>query len=181
MKFTTPSLLIGYNQILYIINNASENVTVTELKEAIIENVKEYYSRAWAIKCLDSYEDQELDKITLKEKIRSFFEKDNPTVTFMIDSKTGEARGIFKINTTLNSESENSSNAQQEEEENSESGNNYLTLTQNIGDMICSDYLIIKGRNYLNSNQGININNCHKITSNESLTNVLVFFKNMYL
>ena len=181
MKFTTPSLLTGYNQILYIINNASENVTVTELKEAIIENVKEYYSRAWAIKCLDSYEDQALDKVTLKEKIRSFFEKDNPTVTFMIDSKTGEARGIFKINTTLNSESENSSNAQQEEEENSESGNNYLTLTQNIGDMICSDYLTIKGRNSLNDDFTIAMNNCHKITSSESLINVLVFFKNMYL
>ena len=47
--------------------------------------------------------------------------------------------------------------------------------------MVCSDYLTIEGRNYLNSDGAIVPENCHIITSNESLTDVLVFYQNMYL
>ena len=169
MYFTTPSLLTGYNQALYIIDKAKSSATIIELKEAIMANVNEYYSRAWAIGCLSKKSDNipisDDVKTTLKDNMRSFFDNANLTVKFEINSKTGEAIGTFRVN-TLAAGSNN---------------NNFITIKQNVGDMICSDYLTIKGRNYLNSNHKISVNNCHKITSNESLTDVLVFFKNMYL
>ena len=133
-------------------------------------NVNEYYSRAWAIGCLNNEDDDALISNTnvknrLKTNMRNFFDNENLTVKFEINSKTGEAIGTFRVNTLVAGSN----------------NNNFTTIKQNVGDMICSDYLVIKGRNYLNSNHKISVNNCHKITSNESLTNVLVFFKNMYL
>lgn len=169
MYFTTPSLLTGYNQALYIINNAVEDATIIEIKDAIAINVNEYYSRAWAIGCLTVYGDEEKVskyKSVLQTQMMAFFDNKNLKVTFKINSKTGEALGLFHINTYITSPSEPSET---------------VTIVQNVGDMICSDYLTIKGRNYFDSNNRINVNNCHKITSDETLTDVLVFFKNMYL
>ena len=64
---------------------------------------------------------------------------------------------------------------------NTDSEYEYKEIEQNVGDMIRSDYLIIEGRNYLNSDGGITENNCKVITSNEHLENVLIFYQNMYL
>ena len=56
-----------------------------------------------------------------------------------------------------------------------------LTITENVGDMVRSDYLTIEGRDYLDSSGRISTANCHEISSNETLTDVLVFYQNMYL
>ena len=56
-----------------------------------------------------------------------------------------------------------------------------IEIEENVGDMIRSNYLIIEGRDYLNSNGEIDINNCHQITTNETLKNVWVGYNNMYL
>ena len=78
-----------------------------------------------------------------------------PTVTYEIHSDTGEAYGTFIINSS--------------------------EVTQNVGDMIRSDYLIIDERS--NFTFGKNINNerdCLKIQSSEKITDFLILFKNMY-
>ena len=90
-------------------------------------------------------------------------------MTFVINSKTGEATGEFYIKKITSA---------------SQTITNITTFTkeeENVGDMIISDYLIIEGRNYLNSNGEITLNECKKIFSNESLENVLILFENMYL
>ena len=96
--------------------------------------------------------------------MRNFFSNDSPSATFIINSKTGEALGRFSINMASDV-----------------TGASYQTIEQNAGDMVRSDYLVIEGRNYFNSDGEIDLNNCKKIQSNESLTNVLVFFQNVYL
>lgn len=167
--FTTPSILTAYNTAIQIFSSISSDKNKVTLLEEIKEKVHEYYARAWAVKCVNSIDfpeendpqkDEKIQNIkdNLKTNMGDFFEN-NPEVTFIINSKTGEAIGRFKVNT----------------------GSVHEEIEQNVGDMIRSDYLIIEGRNYLNSDGGITENNCKVITSNEHLENVLIFYQNMYL
>ena len=154
--FTTPSILTAYNTAIQIFSSISSDMQEVTLLETIKENVHEYYARAWAVKCVN---EKGVNSSTLKTEMRKFFETENAKVTFIINSKTGEAIGRFKVY----------------------NGSEYKEIEQNVGDMIRSDYLIIEGRNYLNSDGGITENNCKVITSNEHLENVLIFYQNMYL
>ena len=99
--------------------------------------------------------------------MRSFINQ-NKNITFTINSKTGEAKGSFWVK-QLRTTADKVDNA------------SFYEVDENVGDMIISNYLIIEGRNYLNSNGEISSSDCKEITSNEDLTDVLIFFKNMYL
>lgn len=167
-KFTTPSLLTGYNQAIKIFKAITANQTTkVEVLNDIATNVNEYYSRAWAVKCVNAVfgNNSTISGTSdLFTNMRRFFAENSPKVTFIINSKTGEAIGQFYIN-----------NASVVTE------NDYISITQNVGDMVRSDYLTIEGRNQLNSNGEIVAANCKQISSNESLSNVLIYYQNMYL
>jgi len=154
-KFTTPSILTSYNQAIKIFSLA-ESFNKVELLQQIRDTVNEYYARAWAIDCVNRHTSKE-DAIS---QMRDFFVRD--LVTFIINSKTGEAIGDFTIK--YRNDIENIEDK---------------TIKQNVGDMIRSDYLIIEGRDYLNENG--EINQCHEITTNEELSNMLVLYENMFL
>ena len=163
--FTTPSLLTGYNKAIQIFNGIISDISKVELLEVIKTSINEYYSRAWAVQCVNSINNDVItssDINTLCANMKEFFEVTDenentiyPDFTFVINSKTGEAIGNFDLNQG--------------------------TITQNVGDMIRSNYLVIEGRNHLNSNGGISTENCKKISSNLELKKVLFFYKNMYL
>lgn len=185
-EFTTPSILTGYNMAIKIFSEIADNTSVIEVRNKIKEEIKERYSRAWAVKCLNDFEnkrkqnDTDIIKIHRdsqnianddSEKIISLmrlFIPDDNLMTFSFDSKNGEAIGNFNINVDW-----------------VEQGNQKIysseNVQENVGDMVRSDYLTIERRNYLNSDGRIDLNNCHMISSNISLENILVFYKNMYL
>ena len=163
MEFTTPSMLTGYNQAINLINR---NLKKIELLDKIKTEVNEYYARAWAISVIQMSSDNTSIESKRNNMKAMFMQNENILpITFIIDSKTGEAIGEFQI----------------QELSNGGSVQLLRTVSENVGDMIRSKYLVIEGRDYLNSNGGIDLGNCHQITSNESLTDVLVFYKNMYL
>ena len=153
--FTTPNILTSYNEAIKIFSEAS-SFNKINLMEKIKEKVTEYYARAWAIKSVN----KTITLSELKREMKKFFNSN--TVSFIINSKTGEAIGTFNI---------------KYENNNGEEIN--LTVEQNVGDMIKSNYLIIEGRDRLNSNG--QIQTYHTITSNENLNDFLIFYKNMYL
>ena len=154
-KFTTSSILTSYNQAIKIFSSAT-SFNKVELLQQIRDTVNEYYARAWAIDCVNNHTSKE-DAIL---QMRDFFVRD--LVTFIINSKTGEAIGDFTI-----------------KYKNDIGDIEDKTIKQNVGDMIRSDYLIIEGRDYLNENG--EINQCHEITTNEELSNMLVLYENMFL
>ena len=221
-EFTTPSLLTGINRANYIFKTVPWNIALTDLREMIAEEVKEYYSRAWAVACINTLQEKyginKLEKtklvnstdkneyrVFLLNNLITFFTNIDPIVDedcskhisgnnsalsdiktnisngdkqcypiiFQFNSKTGEAIANFKIKQAVFPREENKLTTIENFEE--------KNVIENVGDMVCSDYLHIEGRNYLNSEGKIELNNCHKITSNEDLTKVLVFFKDMYL
>ena len=154
-KFTTSSILTNYNQAIKIFSLA-ESFNKAELLQQVRDVINEYYTRAWAIDCINN----NFSKEGAINQMRSFFISN--LVTFIINSKTGEAIGEFQIkmrNTQGNLEN--------------------LSIKQNVGDMIRSDYLIIEGRDYFNENG--EIEQYHEITTNEELTNMLIFYENMFL
>lgn len=163
--FTTPSILTGYNQAIKIFEDGNANgISIADIKTLIREKVNEYYSRAFAMQCISASDATASSALTaMKTFIATQTENGVTTsvnkATFIFNSKTGKAEGIFNVKVN----------------------NAYEQVVENVGDMVRSDYLIIEGRDYLNSNGMITTQNCHKITSNESLSNVLVFYKNMYL
>ena len=173
--FTTPSLLTGYNTAISIFS-ASEGKSIIEIKTQITNEVKEYYSRAWAIACLNKINSNESyiinnteasDVDNLKIYMQHFIDI-NTSFTFSFDSKTGEALGNFRVATL---------DANHNDVDNSFT---YLNVVENVGDMVLSNYLIIDEKNYLNSDGNIVAANCTQITSNDTLSNFLIFFKNMY-
>lgn len=89
----------------------------------------------------------------------------NP-MTFIFNSKTGEAIMKTKVRVATNNDIENSV---------------LVEIVENVGDMVCSDYLTIENRNFLNSDGKIDLAKCKKISSDLELSNVLVFYRNMYL
>ena len=172
-KFTTPSILTGYNQAIQIFSSAKDKYPASVITE-IREYVNEKYSRAWAIVCLNALSASKViddtDINTLKTNMKKFINANDTErpMTFSFNSKTGEAKGTFYVKQLKNT-SEDIDEV------------SFYPVEENVGDMIVSDYLIIEGRNYINSDGEISLQDCKKIESNEDLTDVLIFFENMYL
>lgn len=169
-SFTTPSILTGYNQAIKILKN-SVNKSVTQVISEIRDQIKEKYSRAWAVACANIYGSTVVLNNNyinnLINKMKSFIDT-NSVMTFIINSKTGAATGKFFVKVL-------------EGPSDSIDKSIFTEVEENVGDMIRSDYLFLDERNYLNSNGEIVLGNCYKITSNESLTNVLFLYEDMYL
>lgn len=177
MAFTIPSIYTGYNQAVSIIKNFSPGDAITEVEDAIKLGVNEYYSRKWAINCINTLKQNSAyvsnNMITASfanafiSEMKKLFVYGNTTksATFSFNSKTGEVIGIFTIN--------NGNNAN-------------LSITMSCGDMMRSEFIKLKDRNYPNANGNITNNECTEISTDCSsgyggLTNLLVTFKNMYL
>lgn len=170
-RFTTPSLLTGYNQGIKIFKNAL-NKPIADVKSEIIDTVREKYSRAWAIACLNAIGTSgaltQANVNTLVTNMATFI---NPeySMVFTVNSKTGSAIGRFQIKMLTSSASTVSNTT------------SYTTVEENVGDMVVSDYLILEGKDHLDANGNLTLANCKRISSNENLTNVYVLFNNMYL
>ena len=213
--FTTPSLLTSLNKSLYYFKHIIQNTATATVITDLIEQIPDYYARAWAIACVKSlntdkinvngghtialcnnmmalitnnnFKDLDNEIIIPNSNINAHFDitdqnsggsillnklatfspvsHANP-ITFIFDSATGEAIMQTSIRVAPENNIDNSE---------------IINIEQNVGDMVCSDYPIIEDRNYLNSNGQIDLANCTLITSDLDLSNVLIFYKNMYL
>ena len=179
MKFTLPSILLGYNQAIAIINDEDyvEGSTYLEdIRQALITGVHEYHARAWAMTSLDhaaeSYVNSSTQiiqsgfKSTFITKMKEFVSDNGITckdVSFSFDSKTGIALGTFNLPSSE-------------------------IHVEKVGDMLRSGFITITNRNYpcqdITSNHYnyITDNDCTLISTNypTGLKNVLITFKNMY-
>lgn len=153
--FTTPNILTSYNKAIKIFYE-SNSFNKIDLMDKVREKVTEYYARAWAIRSIN----KSTSLSELREEMKKFFYTND--ISFIINSKTGESVGTFNIRYQNNDGQETP-----------------LVIEENVGDMIKSNYLIIEGRDRLNSTG--QIETFHTITSSEDLNDFLIFYKNMYL
>lgn len=194
LKFTTPNFYTSYNQAIYLFNHEIDSTLDWEgLYGYIRDRVRHPAVRAWAAKVLDSYKASTGDTVvisSLKENIlnsMSYLLKDTNDavmpVTFTFDSKTGEAIGSFSYRKPTNTIP------------NSEEFNNFGTIVtdqeEDVGDMLYSNYITIKDRNYPDEHgeivqwrdDAIGHGFAHKVTHDvlTPLTHVQIEYKNIYL
>lgn len=183
-SFSTPGMYTGYNQALQLVDSFDNtNASYVEVLNALRLGIKEYYARAWAIYVMEKLfsENTLLPtgwKADFKEDMKQFlFDSDTNiglSATFIFDSSTGEALGKFNCRSAeLQKTQDNSLN-------NTET---IIIQEENVGDMVCSDYLIIRDRNILGSTRKLTVDNCSAITTDypTELTDALILYKNMYL
>ena len=186
-EFTTPGILTAYNKAIQIVDEIKSEASVYDLKKEFREKVKDKYMRAWCIYSLSKPTSlPEADNVTddmrtnIKTRLKGFFvpklkvtttendEQEVQNVTtneyyafFTFDSKTGISTGEFNVQVVKNQESKAE------------------IITENVGDMVLSNYLIINERNVL-ENGIIKTKNCTPITTNENLSNFSIVYDNMY-
>lgn len=191
MKFTTPSLYNGYNQAIEIVDKFNTGESVLDIETALKVGVNEYYSRAWALLCVQILKTlpADVNQTTLAitanfitdfhTRMRYFITSDGSNnyynVTFTINSKTGEVSGNFTIRA-------NTSNVI------STDMTSYSTIQveEDVGDMIRSGLIEIKDRNFPDGRGHINNLQCSAVTTDYpasygGLQNLLITYKNMYL
>lgn len=182
MRFTLPSLFLGYNQAIAVVSNFQTNSYVEDIRQALIVGVHEYYSRAWAIYCLDDMINNNLAINSSTQTITNGFtaqfiakmkllvSDDNNicrSAHFKFNSQIGMSEGTFDIKDAT------------------ADNNPIVTIQQNTGDMLRSQFITINTLNYPNENNYITDAQCTPISTDYpaqygGLTNVLVTYKNMY-
>lgn len=203
MRFTLPSLYLGYNQAINVVRSMYAGEAADDFRTAIQEGVTEYYARSWALLVLEvmlknaplwGISDERLlvegsglnnFRTTFITAMKYFITgytadgtQETYSVTISIDSKTGEATGRFEIRA---SELEQAMPSQL-----SDFGNyTRYFLEESVADMIKSNYLVINERNSPNENGEIGGADCTEIKTDYpatqgGLTRIRLYFQNMY-
>lgn len=173
-QFTTPALLMGYNQVINIFKTIPETSSWEDVYEALRDTVKHAAARNYGRHVVD------LNKIgtqvsaaaleAMVTNMQDFLtDPDIDTVKpikIIIDSKTGIAKGQFYYRDT----------------------NEQLMISEeDVGDMIRSKYLIIEDTNYPTDDGYVvnwtvaNPTASHRIYSDLALTKVNLQYKYLYL
>ena len=192
LKFTTPGIYTAYNTAVKIFKE-SDGKDIVEITELLRDYVYHSGVRAWAMRILDSavaaYPSSNI--LNKGEEMATFMEyvfwgddEQIAPASYSFNSKTGEAIGWFKyreIDDTVPSFDINSWKAYRRE--------NLVEHEENIGDMLKSNYLIIRDRNLpvngvIEHWQDNNRTGSHKFyhdIGQHSISNVRLEYKNMYL
>ena len=180
LQFTTPNIYTSYNKAIKVFENyANSNYTWEKVREALRDTVRHPKVREYAISILNTEQTNSNSSTipnnktaTLQNKMKKFLTGSGSSakpVTFTFNSKTGEAVGVFNYYTDGSTLSQN-----QEED---------------VGDMLCSNYIILQDRNYPTNKGKIECwTAAHKEYSHKiqhdvqgGLTNIQILYKNMYL
>ena len=149
LRFTTPSIYTAYNQAIKIFKNADSEKALVDIRKQIRNEVTHFAVRAWANKVIDSLEINQQYTIgtnqrTAIDRMAYFIQDEHGNFLqseFTFDSKTGTAIGELKYRVP-NSEIPSAN------EWNTYCYNTLTTHEEDVGDMICSNYLIIEDQNY---------------------------------
>ena len=192
LYFTTPNILTSFNTVIKIItDDKAKNDSWENIRKHIREQVRHQAVRQWAIKVINYGESKNSSEATLKT-LMSYFLKDSSGAVYPIkcsfNSETGEAYGEFFYRTVTNTVP-NNDGAWATYGTIPDKNNTNSAKKEDIGDMIRSNYLTIKDRNYFTSSgHVVKWTNQHKEYShyifhnfNVPLKEISIIYKNMYL
>ena len=199
LQFTTPGIYTSYNKVIYIFKNLVVGADWANIREAIRQDVHHADVRTWANRVIDSVDSNasgiiangasELAQTYMKFMFR---EEKNEEVflpgKYIFDSKTGKAiayiqyRKVTAISApaTLNEWVDYGTIINKNTEEQKE----------DVGDMLKSNYLMIRDRNYPNpltnsighwalDNRTASHRLYHDVAN--GLSNIFIEYKNLYL
>lgn len=200
-KFTTPNIYTSYNKTIQIFSTMAKannsKYTWEDVRKEIRDNVRHAAVRAWANRSMEwviqskgeNATDIATDSSTLLTCMKSFLTNGNnvQSATFTFNSQTGSAVGIFKYRNAVTVQSNDT------EWSTYVNRTSLIEKTENVGDMVKSNYIILQDRNYP-TDDGIvtswdtdtNIGYpwySHMIKHDcaTALINISIKYKNMYL
>lgn len=185
LQFTTPNILTSFNKAVEIFDTYMNGQHAwEEIHAALRDNVRHQAVREWANGALTTVQSSQqyanvslapaAEKAGLISSMSNFLKDSNNTVTsmkFTFNSETGEAIGEYQYRALDNSNLI------------------YKSVEEDVGDMLRSNYLIIRDRNYPTEDGSITQwTEEHKEYSHRiyhdcdiPLKNVTILYKNMYL
>lgn len=204
-KFTTPSICTMYNKGLQLLNDAKQGGTISEsifeFRQRIRETIKNKYVKQWLLYCISDLSNEDRTSEVIDDEIineyKTFFIKQTVRVfdydtnttniedeyhgEFEFNSETGEAIGKFYCMRPADLINEDNEIIIKDENESDIEDQDVLKcqITENVGDMVLSKYLIIDERNYLVDGR-ILLENCTPIESNEKVNNLKIIYNNKY-
>lgn len=194
LYFTTPNVLTSYNTAIKLfIDDCRTNQSYENMRKHIRENVRHQYVRQWAIKVIDYAEENAVTDVSEFCTYMSYFLKDAEAKVYSVkcefNSETGDCFGWFHYRKITDDIPESSSDWQTYGNNIPDKNDTSSLIKEDIGDMIRSNYLMIKERNYPTENGRIvKWENDHPEYShyiyhnfNSPLNNLSIIYKNMYL
>lgn len=203
--FTTPSAWTAYNQAVNIFTTlAADNAAYTDARIALRDGINHSAARAWAIAVIDEIDQNNEGEVFTKllaacVRMMQFIGDIETSLnngqrqyiftpfssTFSFNAKTGENKGAIKYRKMTIPRDDNDDYW----EHTLFTKQPIVVQEQDIGDMVRSNYLTLKERNYLDANgmisrwQASAPTNTHIITHDcpVALDNFKINFKNMYL
>lgn len=189
LRFTTPNILTSYNKVIDIFKaKVMLDYSWEEIRQSIRDEVRHKYIREWAIKIIDTMiannaKRDDHTKNTMVSNMSYVLKKTNGDLfpmTFTFNSETGEATGAFKYRQVNGETPSDWSSYGTIPEKNQE---------EDVGDMLRSNYIIIRDRNYPTKNGSIvsweanGKTQSHRIYHDVEvpLYNLSILYKNMYL
>lgn len=180
LQFTTPNIFTSYNKAQKIFETyISSSYNWEKVREVLRDNIRHAKVREYAISILNAAQSENststninVSASTLMDNMKKFLVGVGSTaepVTFVFNSKTGEAIGTFSYYID---------------------GSTLITdQVEDVGDMLRSNYIIIQDRNYPTNYGKIEAwTTEHKEYSHRimhdvdgDLTNIQILYKNMYL
>lgn len=196
MKLTTPNILTSYNKAISVFQTMINNGTYTweDVRANIRDTVRHQGARDWATKVVDCAK-----KVSNTELANSQLEAMCTAMSYFLKSKASEFPVLsmhFKFNSQYGEaigevQYRYSDAAAPTAWANWASYGTIKKVEEDVGDMLNSNYLIIKERNYPNENGKIvrwadslkGRSYSHKIVHNfeSPLSNFIIQYKNMYL
>lgn len=199
LVFTTPNVYTSYNKSLEIIYKyVNSEYTWADVRATIRDNVRHTRVREWAIKIIDLAEktwpnngliDSTVELQTMGSWMAQVFKDEEGNIypiTVTLNSETGAASGEFTMRLAPDNQDMTTENIV------GNFGINNSIQKEDVGDMLRSNYIIIRDRNYPNNDGRLvtwsNTNDVtksysHRITHDVSqpLTRFLIRYKHMYL
>ena len=199
LRFTTPNIFTSYNKVIKIfvdMINQSPAFSWEDIRKKIRDNVRHSVVRAWANKVIESVTTQfsiaaSADVATMNRRMMQLFTNQSDVVqdvTFVFNSQTGETKGTFTHRFVPETDAPDLTNDQAWA---SYGATNLTTVTEDVGDMLKSNYIIIQDRNYptdegkvkkwQNEDGKRQYSHMIKHDCHCDLTNISILYKNMYL
>ena len=188
LQLTTPNLITSYNKALNILyTSISNGKVVEEIQKEIILQVRHPAIRTWVNSLLSTDNLSQVSVNTIKSRMMQFFKETETTYApmhFVFNSKTGSALGEFKYRRPTSQLSLTNSTEPINISE-------LLEVTEDVGDMLKSNNIIIHDRNYPNENgkivhwqntiQGKTYSHRIYHDFSSAISNLQIQYRNMYL
>lgn len=195
IRFTIPAAFIGFNQAIDTAEKFKEGESLEEFRSALRDNITEYYSRSWAMFCVEIMKNKKWGTNDTGALTTGFFGYFAACMKYFIFGAL-ETEETFRSNVTINCQTGEVFTQFRFRQADDSLGfpdqiedlalHPYFIIEESTEDMIRSNYLQIEGKCHPNSEGKITHDDCLLVTTDcdaayGGLEDFRINYKNLYL